>query len=169
MVDLSDAGIKGVGMADRTQAALRLSDLNVGDEWASPRRTITEADVVAFANLSGDHNPIHVDHDYARSTLFKQPIVHGLLGMAIASGLASTAPRVETIALLEIVEWTFKEPLFFGDTLHVVTRVVKIEPRARGRRGVVTWRRTLFNHHGAAVQEGTSQTMVRGAVDQAAD
>lgn len=149
-------------MADRTVAALRLSDLAVGDEWTSARRTITEADVVAFANLSGDQNPIHVDHEYARATLFKRPIAHGLLGMAIASGLASNAPRVETMALLGILEWSFREPIYFGDTVHVVTRVMAIDPRGRGRRGVVTWRRTLLNQRDLVVQEGTSQTMVRG-------
>lgn len=156
-------------MAVQLPVILRLQDLAVGDEWLSPARTVTEADVVAFAGLSGDFNAIHVDHEFASKTPFRRPVAHGLLGMAIGSGLATTAPRVDTIALLAIVEWRFLEPIYFGDTLRMLTKVVSIEPRARGRRGVVTWSRRLTNQHDKIVQEGTSQTMVRGASETADD
>lgn len=142
--------------------SLTFDDLVVGDEWESPRRTITEADVAAFAGLSGDFNPLHVDHEAARAGPFGKPVAHGLLGLAVVSGLGSQAPRVETLAFLEIVGWRFVEPIGFGDTVHVVTRVEAIEPRARGRRAVVTWRRQLVNQHGQIVQEGVTRTLVRG-------
>ena len=61
-------------------------DLVVGDEWESPRRTVTETDVVLFAGLSGDFNPLHVDHSSAQSNPFGRPVAHGLLGLAIATG-----------------------------------------------------------------------------------
>ena len=124
------------------------------DEWESPARTVTESDVVAFASLSGDFNPIHVDHESARQSVFRQPVAHGLLGLSFVSGLTSQAPRVDTLAFLKIVEWNFLEPIAFGDTVRVLTRVAALETRARGRRGVVTWHRRLVNQHSATVQEG---------------
>lgn len=140
---------------------LGFQDLHVGDEWISPARTITEADVVAFAGVSGDFNPIHMDHESARKGPFRRPIAHGLLGIAVVSGLTSHAPRVETLAFLGIVNWTFQQPVFFGDTVHVVSRIDALEPRARGRRGIVTWHRRLVNQKGETVQEGQTQTLVR--------
>ncbi len=145
----------------RATPALGFDELAEGDEWESPRRTITEADVVNFAGLSGDFNPIHVDHESARAGPFGKPVAHGLLGLAVASGLGSQSPRVQTLAFLGIRDWEFVEPILFGDTVHVVTRVEAIEPRARGRRGVVTWHRTLVNQHGKIVQQGRTQTLVK--------
>jgi acyl dehydratase len=136
-------------------------DLNVGDEWESPRRTITETDVVLFAGLSGDSNPLHVDHSCNKSNPFGRPVAHGLLGMAIATGLATQAPRVATLAFLKILEWTFLRPIFFGDTIHAISKVENLEPRGGGRRGVVTWHRRIINQNGLLVQEGRTQTLVR--------
>ncbi len=140
---------------------LGFQDLTVGDEWESPRRTVTEADVVAFAGLSGDFNPLHVDHEAARAGPFGRPVAHGLLGLALASGLTSQAPRVDTLAFLGILEWRFLGPIAFGDTVRVLSRVEALEPRSRGRRGVVTWFRQIVNQHDAVVQEGRTQTLVR--------
>jgi 3-hydroxybutyryl-CoA dehydratase len=140
---------------------LCLDDLHVGDEWESPSRTVTESDVVNFAGLSGDFNPIHMDHDAAKRGPFRRPIAHGLLGLAVASGLSSHAPKVDTLAFLAILEWKFLHPIFFGDTVRVVTKVVSVEPGPRNRRGVVTWHRRIVNQQGKTVQEGTTLTLVR--------
>lgn len=137
-------------------------DLSVGDEWESPRRTITETDVVNFAGISGDFNPIHMDHQGAAQGPFRRPIAHGLLGLAVASGLAASSPRVETLAFLAIIEWKFLRPIFFGDTVHVLTRVLSVEPKSRGRRAIVTWQRRIVNQDDVTVQEGSAQTLVRG-------
>jgi acyl dehydratase len=152
-------------------ATLGFDDLAVGDEWESAGRTVTESDVVRFAGLSGDFNAIHTDHEQARRSPFGRPIAHGLLGLSIASGLASHAPRVDTLAFLTILDWKFLHPIAFGDTIHVITRVVSLSPRSRGRRGVVTWHRRLVNQHGQTLQEGTTQTLVRsrGIPGQAGD
>lgn len=149
-------------MARHLIPILGFEELNVGDEWESPRRTVTESDVVAFAGLSGDFNPLHMDHDEARRGSFGRPVAHGLLGLAIASGLSSHAPRVDTLAFLAILEWKFLHPIAFGDTIQVITRVDAIEPRSRGRRGLVTWNRRLVNQEGKTLQQGTTQTLVRG-------
>jgi 3-hydroxybutyryl-CoA dehydratase len=102
-----------------------------------------------------------MDHEQACRSSFGRPIAHGLLGLAIASGLASHAPRVDTMAFLAILEWKFLHPIAFGDTIRVITRVVLLEPRSRGRRGIVTWHRRLVNQHGKMLQEGMTQTLVR--------
>src|SRR3954466_12440989 len=141
-------------MAKNPLPYLTFDELTPGDEWESPARTVTESDVVAFAGISGDFNPIHVDHETARANAFGRPVAHGLLGLSIASGLASHAPRVDTLAFVEIVEWKFLQPIAFGDTVRGLTRVESIQPKARGRRALVTWVRRLVNQHGVAVQEG---------------
>ncbi len=149
-------------MAKHTVSTLTFEDLSPGDEWESPARTVTEADVVAFAGLSGDYNPIHVDHEAAKDNAFGQPVAHGLLGLAIASGLASYAPGSTRWRSSAIEEWKFLQPIAFGDTIRVVTQVVSVQPKARGRRALVTWQRRLVNQRGVVVQEGTTQTLVRG-------
>ena len=143
-------------------------DLTIGEEWESPRRTITETDVVLFAGLSGDYNPLHVDHSSAQKNPFGRPVAHGLLGMAIATGLVSQAPRVDTLAFLAILEWKFHRPIVFGDTIHAVSVVEALEPQANGRRGIVTWHRKVFNQDGHLVQEGRTQTLVRGRTKKSA-
>jgi 3-hydroxybutyryl-CoA dehydratase len=140
---------------------LGFADLVVGDEWESARRTVTETDVVLFAGLSGDFNPLHVDHDWSKNGPFGKPVAHGLLGLALASGLASNAPRVDTMAFLAILEWKFLLPIAFGDTLRVISTIEAAEPQARGRRGLVTWRRRLLNQDAQLVQEGRTQPIVR--------
>ncbi len=140
---------------------LGFTDLVVGDEWESPARTVTEADVSHFAALTGDFNPLHVDHEAAKKTPFRRPIAHGLLGLSFAAGLTSYSPKVDTMAFLGILEWKFHKPIFFGDTIHVRTKIIALEPKANGRRGVVTWHRQIVNQSGDVVQEGMTQTLVR--------
>jgi len=152
-------------MSRREVGTLAFGDLAVGDEWESPCRTITETDAVNFAGLSGDFNPIHVDHEYARRSPFRKPIAHGLLGLAVASGLSSHAPKVDTLAFLAILEWKFLNPIAFGDTVRVITRVEAVEARARGRRGVVTWYKRIVNQADTILQEGTTQTLVRNRAE----
>jgi acyl dehydratase len=140
---------------------LTFDELVLGDEWESLARTVTESDVVLFAGLSGDFNPLHTNHILSQKGPFGRPVAHGLLGLAIASGLTSQSPRVDTLAFLAILEWRFLLPISFGDTIRVVSRVEALEPQARGRRGIVTWSRQVFNQRERVVQAGRTQTLVR--------
>jgi 3-hydroxybutyryl-CoA dehydratase len=151
-----------------TAMQLFFDDLEVGQEWISLGRTITEADIVNFAGLSGDFNPIHMDHEFARTTPFRRPIAHGLLVQSIGSGLGLYSPPMRTLAILEIKEWRFPEPVFVGDTVRVRTKVMALEERSRGKRGVVTWRRQIMNQDDKIVQEGITQTLVQGKLAQKA-
>jgi acyl dehydratase len=145
-----------------TPQHLFFDDVEVGQEWESLGRTVTEADIVGFAGLSGDFNPIHIDHEFARSTPFHRPIAHGLLILSMASGLGLHSPPMRTLAFLGIREWLFKGPVFIGDTIRVRARVAEKETKARGRRGLITWCRQIVNQEAQIVQEGLTQTLVQG-------
>jgi acyl dehydratase len=145
-----------------TAMHLYAEDIEAGQEWDSLGRTITEADVVNFAGLSGDFNPIHLDHEFARGTPFHRPIAHGLLVLSVASGLALYYPPMRTLAFVGMRDWQFRGPVFIGDTLRVHTKLVEKEVRARGRRAVLTWYRQVINQDGKVVQEGVTQTIVEG-------
>ena len=145
-----------------TAQHLYFDDVEVGQEWESFGRTITEADIVQFAGVSGDFNPIHMDHEFARTTVFRRPIAHGLLVFSIGSGLGVAFPPMRTLALLKFHEWHFREPVFPGDTIRVQGRVLQKEARGRGRRGEITWQRRIVNQQGKVVQEGLVVTLVEG-------
>jgi acyl dehydratase len=145
-----------------TDNHLYFDDIAVGQSWESQGRTVTEADIVNFAGLSGDFNPIHVDHAFARQTPFRRPIAHGLLVWSISSGLAFYYPPMRTLALLSVQEWHFRGPVFAGDTVRVRSKVAGVEVRARGRRAVVRWERQVLNQHDKVVQEGITLTLVDG-------
>src|SRR6478672_6052904 len=113
----SRAPRRGVQM--RTNPSLFFDDIEVGQEWLSGERTVSEDDIVAFADLTGDRQPIHLDPDFAQKTPFRRCIVHGLLGLSLASGLTVCAIPVRTQAFLGLREWHFRAPVFPGDTLLV--------------------------------------------------
>jgi acyl dehydratase len=145
-----------------TTMHLFFDDVEVGQEWDSLGRTVTETDIVNYAGLSGDFNPIHMDHEFAKTTGYRRPIAHGLLIQAISSGLGLTAPPMRTLAFVSMRDWQFKGPVYAGDTIRLKTTVLEKEERARGRRGVITWRRQISNHEGKVVQEGITVTLVEG-------
>ena len=135
-------------------------DLHEGDRWTSEARVVTAEDVSGFAHLTGDLNPIHIDPEFAAETPFGQPIAHGLLGLSFMAGLASTAPQLDTIALLSVGEWQFLKPIYYGDHIHVVSEIVKLTANGR-KRGRVVWQKSLVNQQGISVQEGSIETLVR--------
>ena len=139
---------------------LYFDDLELGQEWTSGGRTITESDIVNFAGFSGDFNPIHIDHEFAKGTPFRRPIAHGFAVFSIASGLGVMTPPVRTIALLRVPYWNFQLPVFAGDTIRTMTRVVEKTLRGRGKRGEVVWYRGVLNQDGKVVQEGQVVTLI---------
>ena len=134
-------------------------DLQIGQKWVSSRRTVTESDVVIFAGMTGDFDRAHVDHDYASNSRFKQPMMHGMMGMAWAAGLSTTAPAVNTLVLVGVEEWKFLRPVHIGDTVCAVTEVMALESAGRSA-GKVTWRKSLLNQHDEEVQAGLFISLV---------
>jgi 3-hydroxybutyryl-CoA dehydratase len=143
-----------------TPTHLFFDDVEVGMEWESAGRTVTETDVVNFAGLSGDFNPMHVDHEFAKGTPFRKPIAHGLLVFSIGSGLGINAPLIRTLAFLHVREWNFVGPVYLGDTIRIIGKILEKTPRGRGKRGEVVWKRTIVNQENKVVQEGILVTLV---------
>ena len=145
---------------------LYFDDIVVGRVWISPRRTVTEADVIQFATSTGDFNPLHVDYDFASQSSYRQPIAHGLLGLSWVAGLGSYFPMVNTLAFTAVRDWEFCRPLYFGDTVFVETTCQ--EKSASGRRsGKVVWLRKLINQDQRVVQQGHLETIVAVRQSQA--
>jgi acyl dehydratase len=136
-------------------------DIQVGDEYLSPGRTITEADIVAFAGLSGDYNVLHTDAEFMKSSIFGERIAHGLLGLSISSGLGTRAvPRpFATIAFLGL-RWRFKGPIKIGDTIKVRLKVTAKKETSKPDRGIITVQRAVLNQRGELVQEGDTELMI---------
>ncbi len=145
-----------------TSQHLYFDDLLVGQTYTSPGRTITETDIVNFAGISGDFNAIHVDHSFAATTPFRKPMAHGLLVFAIASGLGTYSPPQRILAFIGIREWKFLHPVFPGDTIRLVCRVLDREERSRGRRGLIRWQREIINQEDRIVQAGITEVLVEG-------
>ena len=115
---------------------LYFEEFEVGQKVITPGRTITEADIVGFAGISGDFNSIHTDAVFSHESGFGQRVAHGLLGLSIASGLLVRSGVMEgtVMAFREIVNWKFSQPMFIGDTIHVLLEVseTKALPRLGG-------------------------------------
>jgi 3-hydroxybutyryl-CoA dehydratase len=143
-----------------TPPSLYFEDLDPEVTYQSAARTVTQADIITFAGLSGDFNPIHMDHEFAAGTPFRQPIAHGFVVFSIASGLSTHAPATRTVALVGVKEWKFSAPVFIGDTIRVLSRVTEKVVKGVGKRGEVVWHRQIVNQHGKTVQEGLMMTVI---------
>jgi 3-hydroxybutyryl-CoA dehydratase len=143
--------------------SLTFEQFQIGESVESGGRTITEADVVAFASLSGDWNRIHSDAEYARNTLFEQRVAHGLLTLSIASGLSMQMGFMEeTVQAFTGMEWKFRAPVFIGDTIRMRTTIAKKREMRRLGGGFVTFRVEILKQDDTVVQKGTWQVLVEG-------
>ena len=138
-------------------------DCAVGDVIETPARTITETDVVQFAQLTGDWNPIHTDVEFANASPYGERLAHGLLGLSVAIGLLDRTGTFSgsAIANLGVDEWRFKGPIRIGDTIRCVVTITDARPASDGTRGIVGRRFELRNQRGEVVQEGRSAIMLK--------
>ena len=139
---------------------LYFDEIEVGDERASPRVTVTEGHILAYAGVSGDFSPLHMDDEYAKTTHFGQRVAHGLMGLSLADGLkVQSAFFQDGIALGWT--WRFRGPVLIGDTLQVKFRIAEKRPsKSRPELGIVIVAMQLTNQRGDVVQEGEHQLMV---------
>lgn len=138
-------------------------DYEVGHYEESQGRTVTEADVVNFSNLSWDHKPIHTDELYAKHhSPFKTRVAHGMLGLVIASGLTANLKIFSDIAVFAFTKfnWEFKKPIFIGDTLRARVKILEKKEIPGKNRGVIRIERKVLNHEGQVVQQGVSEMIV---------
>lgn len=139
-------------------------DLVVGLTFRSPGRTITDADLVGFAGLTGDYSELHTSDVYAKASQFGRRVAHGMLGLAYAHGLMwpRTGELRETIiAFLGISDWRFLAPIFVGDTLFVRYVIDEIRDSAsRPTQAVVTFGVEVADQDGRVVQAGRKVVLV---------
>ena len=127
---------------------------NVGDN-ASISKTITDADIHAFADVTGDHNPIHLDDEYAATTRFGGRIAHGMLSASLISGvLASELPGAGSVYLSQTLK--FVKPVFPGDTVTARVTVTGI----RDDKPIVTLKTVCVNQHNELVLKGEATVLV---------
>jgi acyl dehydratase len=135
-------------------------EIEVGEEYESPGRTVTEADIVIFAGLSGDYNILHTDAEYMKSSIFGERIAHGLLGLTIQSGLFTRTGVPYATLGVGTLRWKFKGPIKIGDTIRVRAKVTSKKETDVSDRGLVTVERQVLNQRDEVVQEGETDLLV---------
>jgi acyl dehydratase len=135
---------------------LYFSEFQVGQTFLSGGRTVTEADVVLFAGLSGDYNPLHTDAVFAAGTPFGQRVAHGMLACSISTGLGQTLGIFDgtTLALMK-QEFEFKAPVLFGDTIRLRLTVESLTPSRKGGKGVVLMRSEILKQDDSVAVTGS--------------
>lgn len=137
-------------------------DFRVDAEYRTGERTIDDDSIRAFAELSGDFNPLHLDDEYAASTIYEGRIAHGVLGLALATGLVSETHLTRgTLVAFAGLEWDFRGPLRPGDRVTARLRVDEMRRTSRGDRGLVRLAVQLVDQRGEVVQAGGWTFLVR--------
>ncbi|MCX7780916.1 MAG: MaoC family dehydratase [Negativicutes bacterium] len=133
---------------------IAFADIKIGDK-ASMSKTVTEHDIYTFAGVTGDFNPIHVDAEFAKNTMFKERIAHGMLSAGFISAVIGTSlPGANAIYVSQ--ELVFKAPVKIGDTVTATVEVIeKIEEKKR-----VILRTTVTSQQGVTVIDGKA-TMLK--------
>jgi acyl dehydratase len=135
---------------------LYYEDVEVGTVFATRGRTITEADLVNFAGVSGDFNPLHMDSEYAEGSIFGRRVAHGALVLSVAMGLRQGLSLFDgtLMGLLELRTWRFLAPVFIGDTVRVETEISELRPTSKPDRAVMTQCVSVLNQDDTVVQQG---------------
>jgi acyl dehydratase len=144
-----------VAVTREAGVGLYFEDFEPGRAYVTGERIITEADVRAFADLSGDRNAIHLEPAAAIAAGFPGPIAHGALGLAVATGLASQLGLTRgTLVALAGVNWRFRAPIVPGDRVVLHIRVASRRATGNLSRGLVTLAAELRNQRGEVTQDG---------------
>lgn len=144
-------------------APLYFEDVEVGYRFETARRTVTEADLVNFAGVSGDFNPLHSDKLFAEGSIYGERIAQGALVLSMALGLRQRTGLFDgtLMGFLEIRGWRFLLPVRIGDTIRVVTEITEVRETSKPDRGIMVQRVDVLNQDDAVVQTGEFVSMVR--------
>lgn len=143
-------------------AGLYFEEFTVGQKILTGDRTVSEKDILTFADLTGDNNRIHTDAEFSKAGPFGQQIAHGLLGLSIASGLAWKTGILDgtVIAFREVNEWKFIKPVFVGDTVKAELNVTEAKALPRIGAGSVTIIAELKNQKSETCMKGSWTMLV---------
>lgn len=139
----------------------------IGSTFKTSARTVTEADIVMFAGLSGDYNPLHIDEEFCKQTPFGTRIAHGPLVYAIAAGLLFQLHLYDDtlIAFLGFEDLRFTKPVKAGDTIHAQIEVLEKRETSKPTRGVMKRKLQVINQNGEVVQEGIQAFLLKRKTD----
>jgi len=144
-------------------APLHFEDVEVGFRFETPSRTVTEADLVAFAGVSGDFNPLHTDSRFAESSIYGERIAHGALVLSLTTGLRQRVGLFDgtLMGLLEIRSWRFTAPVRIGDTIRVVCEVIELRETSKPDRGVMVQHIDVLDQDERVVAAGEFVMLLR--------
>ncbi|MBI2869363.1 MAG: MaoC family dehydratase N-terminal domain-containing protein [Chloroflexi bacterium] len=135
-------------------------DWNIGEKFTSPARTVTQADIVNFAGISGDYNLAHTDKEYSRTKGFEKPIVYGWLTLSIAHGLLfRLGLPINSITFMGIDGARFTHWVLPDDTIHCTAEVASKRLTSKPDRGIVNFKALVFNQRAEQVAEMTLNFM----------
>jgi acyl dehydratase len=131
---------------------LYFEDFEPDHRFTSRGRTVTETDIVMFAGLSGDFVELHTNEAYARQTPFRRRIAHGALIFSLSVGLTTRMNLIDdtVLAFAGVDKLRFVQPVFIGDTVHVLKRVLERQEIDAGR-GAIVFETKVLNQAGATV------------------
>jgi 3-hydroxybutyryl-CoA dehydratase len=156
MIMLTETGPRG----------LYFEEFEQDKTMVTPARTITEADIVQFAGLTGDYNPMHVDADYAANTMMGARIAHGMLTVSYAMGQAYQLGLIQkTVLAFRGIEMKFSAPVYIGDTIRSELKVAETKPAKRLGGGIVTLEIRIKNQDDKVVQKGKLIILVMSKPD----
>ena len=136
-------------------------DAQEGDEAITPSYTVTKQRILAYADLTGDHTPVHVDEEYAKASHFGGLVAHGLMGLSIADGLKTQCEYRFLPGMSLGWTWDFLLPIRVDDVLHVKMRVGSMRAsKSKPGWGIVVLPSELINQKGEVVQRGEHRLMV---------
>ena len=142
---------------------LYFEDVDVGFRFETSRRTVTEADLVAFAGVSGDFNPLHTDELFAAESIYGGRVAHGALVVSLATGLRQRTGLFDgtLMGLLEIRRWRFLLPVRIGDTIRVANEITELRETSKPDRGIMVQRVEVINQDDAVVETGEFVLLLR--------
>lgn len=155
-------GLETSGYSPAMPLSKPFEQLQEGDSFSTGERTITEGDVLAFADLSGDSHPQHVDAEWAAGSKFGERVGHGMLTLSCAFGLMPIDPG-RALALRRMSDALFVRPVKLGDTIRVDGRVVSLAPAGDGV-GLVTLRLVVRNQDDRIVCRATAEVLWRATL-----
>lgn len=137
-------------------------DLSAGAGFQTGRIIVTEAQIVAFAGVTGDFFDVHMDDDFARAQGFPGRIAHGLLGLCLIDGLKNRSDvQLQAVASLGWKDWSFKAPILPGDSIGAMITVGEMRLTSSGDRGIVHLGFDVRNQNDVMVQAGRNALLMR--------